>query len=598
MKCEPFASCGNLMQVTPNGHLGRDATGPPLKSHPTAKTSVNHGISALGIFIHQISFTWTPKIDERCNQIAPARSAVGERSATIQRTLTDLLVEWQAFGEQECFSSLAKATSPIIEHSATKYLRRSRFCTPTVVDEIRSRVWDHLRRLHPCSPKERPVAAFCPTADGDAAGLRYVRWLTRRRMLDVVREERRRLQKAPTLTEAQVGHPMATRLGAGRVRGSLPAGVSASDLRNAAETLPQPKRQLVEMLLEGKKQRTIAGVLGVSEATVSRLRRDAFAQLRTMLSSDLEERFTAMNGRASEPPSTQDAEASQSLPLVTIQYETRSAWNLVLERRYRCYAFGCLLGGAVSVTWERKGKHQTSSQRSGTCNFFAPDSETNEFRWRPSCETTFHTVLVPPEYFEGVVTSEGITQTSPFRPIFGFEDHEVENRIRQLGRHREFGDGFSQECRGRLLVLRMLELQGCGPTHWHLDESVFTAGESKRIGEYVDMNLSGGITLAQMAEVPGLSQSHFDRKFHRSFGVTPSRFVAMRRVQRVVDLLRTTDDTVADIAQIAGFCSASHCTNTFRGMMGIPPSRFRAEVLFPKKSQPSAKDNGEGKARL
>lgn len=423
-----------------------------------------------------------------------------------------------------------------------------------------------------------------------------MRWLTRRRMLDVVREERRRLRKTPTLTEARVDHPVA--LGHGQVRGSQTDSDSASQLRAAAETLSQPKRQLVEMLLQGQKQRAIAGVLGVSEATVSRLRRDAFAQLRTMLSGELEVRFPAMNGRASAPPTTPDTEASQSLPLVTIQYETCSASNLVLERQYRCYAFACLLDGAVSLTWERKGKHQTSIQKTGTCNFFAPDKATSEFRWRPSCETAFHSVLVPPEYFEGVKTSEGVGQTSPFQPMFGFEDHEIENRIRQLRRHRELGDSFSQECRGRSLVLRMLELQGCGPTHWHLDQSVFTAGESKRIGEYVDGNLRGGITLGQIAHVPGLSPSHFDRKFHRSFGVTPSRCVAIRRVQRVVDLLRTTDDTVAGIAQIAGFCSASHCTNTFREMIGVSPSRFRAEVLFPKKSQPSVKGNGDGKARL
>lgn len=526
----------------------------------------------------------------------PPSQAIGERSAIIQRSITDLLLEWQAFGEQECFSSLAKATWPIIEQLATKHLRRSRFCTPIVVDEIRSRVWDHLRRLHTYSENERPVAAFRPISDGDASGLRYVRWLTRRRMLDVVREERRRLRKAPTLTEARVDHPVA--IGHGQVQGSRFDSDSASQLRAAAETLSQPKRQLVEMLLQGQKQRAIAGVLGVSEATISRLRRDAFAQLRTMLSGELEARFPTVNGRASAPPTTPDTKASQSLPLVTIQYETRSAANLMLERRYQCYAFGCLLDGAVSLTWERKATQQTSSQKSGTCNFFTPDKATSRFRWLPTCETAFYTVLVPSDYFESVRTSEGIGQTSPFQPVFGFQDHEIENHIRQLRRNKESGDSFSQECRGRSLVLRMLELQGCGPTHWHLDESVFTAAESKRISEYVDENLRGGITLGQMAQVPGLSPSHFDRKFHRSFGVTPSRFVAVRRVQRVVDLLRTTDDTVAGIAEIAGFCSASHCSNTFRAMMGVSPSRFREEVLFPKKSQPSVKGNGDGKPRL
>lgn len=512
---------------------------------------------------------------------------VPDGRAGIDKTIAELIVEWQACGQPESFSLLANATSRLIELTATKHLHRARFCTPVVVDEIRSRVWDHLRRLHAAADKEQSVAPFRPdVGTGGDAGVRYVRWITRRRLLDVVREERRRIRRAPTMTEARVDDRAIVARARWQPGGQRPDSASEADLRRATEALPAPRRWLVEMLLRGQPQVAIAKELRVSEATISRLRRDTFAQLRSMLAGDPKTGILA-TGRDSAPPSRPNATPATALPLVTIQYRVRADTNIVLSRRYQWYAFGCLLDGDVSLTWSRQGKERTSRQTVGTCNFFVPDKATSEFRWHPSRETTFHTILVPPGYFEDVVCAEGIRTAAPFHPLFGFADRDIATRIRGIGRHRESGDRFAQECRGRSLVLRMLELQGCGAADWRRDESVFSTSETKRLGEYVEANLRGGVTLGDMARVPGLSPSHFNRKFRRSFGVTPSRFVAVRRVQRVVDLLRTTDDSVAGIASRAGFCSTSHCTNAFRGMLGMPPSRFRAEVLFPRKSQPA-----------
>ena len=490
-------------------------------------------------------------------------------------SFTDFLLEWQALGEHACFSRLVAGVRPLIRAEAATRLRESRQFTHANVDDVESRVLDHLRRLHPHARDESPVAAFRPEPDGaDTAGERYVRWLTRHRVRDVVRSERRRRRRLPTLTEIGIDERML----ATSCRCVPPwRGAAGDDVQDAVESLPPQRRELVQRLLDGDSQAEIASTLGVSEATVSRRKRLAFADLRTRF-------FPAAVTRAAPPAHQEDQpslhpDTATERPFVTIQYQVRHAADTVIRRRYPWYAFACLMEGQVSLTWVRKGRQQTGVQVESTCDFFPPDSEDNEFVWAPSRATEFHVVLVPPEYFADVVASEGGATTPDLRPLFGFQDRVIEATIRSMWRQRCAGDVLAHECDGRRLVLRMAEMQGCRKPEWRRDQSLFTVGESRRIQDFVQAHLGGHITLAELARTVGLRCGHFDRKCHRSFGVTPSRLVAALRVQRVVDLLTATTEPVEAIARRAGFCSPSHCTNAFRAIMGMPPGRFRSEAL-------------------
>ena len=70
---------------------------------------------------------------------------------------------------------------------------------------------------------------------------------------------------------------------------NAPAAVEAElldlsrQLLDAVAQLEPPLRQLVELLLEGKSQATIAHVLNVCEGTVSRMRKRAVDRLRELL---------------------------------------------------------------------------------------------------------------------------------------------------------------------------------------------------------------------------------------------------------------------------------------------------------------------------
>lgn len=392
-----------------------------------------------------------------------------------------------------------------------------------------------------------------------------------------MRSEQRRRRKQPTLTEAGV---KGSAIAASTQRPCDPVPHEHADwLRRSLESLASVNRAVLEGLLRGQSQSQMAAHLGVSEGTISRRKVQAVQQLRSML-CDLHPLHVS---RAESPAAACIkgwAEQGQPcLPFVTVQYETTSASRIMIQRHHRWYAIGCLCQGQVDLTWIRNGRQQANHQTPGTCNFFCPEDVDDEFLWDPSSETSFHTVLIPPEYFHKTADSECVCHLQDMRPVFGFHDAAVKDTILSMRRHRNDGDDLAQECNGRSLVARICELQGCGKPDWLKDESVFTARESRKVREYVDAHLHGQITLQQLAQTLGLSKGHFNRKCHRSIGVTPSRLVTLRRVQRAVDLLRSTDTPLEELARITGFCSPSHFTNTFRAILGIPPSRFRTELL-------------------
>jgi transcriptional regulator GlxA family with amidase domain len=72
-------------------------------------------------------------------------------------------------------------------------------------------------------------------------------------------------------------------------------------------------------------------------------------------------------------------------------------------------------------------------------------------------------------------------------------------------------------------------------------------------------------------------EEHLDRKVGLSaeYGVSPHRYLTVRRIERAKALLRTTDDTVASIAQRAGFASQAHFSQSFGKVVGVTPTAYR-----------------------
>jgi AraC-like DNA-binding protein len=84
-------------------------------------------------------------------------------------------------------------------------------------------------------------------------------------------------------------------------------------------------------------------------------------------------------------------------------------------------------------------------------------------------------------------------------------------------------------------------------------------------------------SLAELAELTGVSRFQLLRGFAREIGITPHAYLVQRRVCLAQRLL-AAGQTPAQVATQAGFADQSHLTRAFVRQLGITPARYRAAV--------------------
>jgi len=96
-----------------------------------------------------------------------------------------------------------------------------------------------------------------------------------------------------------------------------------------------------------------------------------------------------------------------------------------------------------------------------------------------------------------------------------------------------------------------------------------------RARDAMDRAYAEPLNVRVVAAVAHLSEAHFIRSFHATFGETPHRYLQRRRVERSMFLLRETDRSVTDICFDVGFTSLGTFSRTFREIVGETPSDYR-----------------------
>ena len=98
----------------------------------------------------------------------------------------------------------------------------------------------------------------------------------------------------------------------------------------------------------------------------------------------------------------------------------------------------------------------------------------------------------------------------------------------------------------------------------------------QRTVEYVEENLAGELSLAEIAGAANMSPRHFSRLFKEAVGSPPHRYVVERRVERAKDLLLGTDLPIAEVARGVGFSSQSHLHFHVKRLLGATPASLRS----------------------
>lgn len=93
--------------------------------------------------------------------------------------------------------------------------------------------------------------------------------------------------------------------------------------------------------------------------------------------------------------------------------------------------------------------------------------------------------------------------------------------------------------------------------------------------ELVDAHILSAASIENLAQLTNHSLSTFKRKFKEIYETSPGKYILEKRLERVAESLRISDDAISHIGYDLGFESPEHLSRAFKKKYGSSPSSYR-----------------------
>ena len=94
------------------------------------------------------------------------------------------------------------------------------------------------------------------------------------------------------------------------------------------------------------------------------------------------------------------------------------------------------------------------------------------------------------------------------------------------------------------------------------------------IQNYIDENYHENLNLDLLAQQFSINKFYLQKQFKKKLGLSPNEYLTRIRLEKAKTLLRTTNDTVTQIAQEVGY-TASYFDNVFKKYESVTPHIYR-----------------------
>ena len=95
-----------------------------------------------------------------------------------------------------------------------------------------------------------------------------------------------------------------------------------------------------------------------------------------------------------------------------------------------------------------------------------------------------------------------------------------------------------------------------------------------RVMTYIQDNIEEPLTIDELSEITGLSQSRFKHKFRQHIGSSPIDYINRKKIEKAKELMWTTD-AMKDIGYRLGYSSPAYFSHVFKKYTGMTPMEYK-----------------------
>lgn len=126
------------------------------------------------------------------------------------------------------------------------------------------------------------------------------------------------------------------------------------------------------------------------------------------------------------------------------------------------------------------------------------------------------------------------------------------------------------------MLSRLVRAHGARPPQPTRSDLTLSAAQASRVKDMLVADLSGDITMGELAASCDLSISEFRTAFKRATGLMPHQWLMTERIKRAQNLLRTTHLSLLDVARFSNFADIRQMRRIFAVALGASPESIRA----------------------
>jgi len=97
--------------------------------------------------------------------------------------------------------------------------------------------------------------------------------------------------------------------------------------------------------------------------------------------------------------------------------------------------------------------------------------------------------------------------------------------------------------------------------------------------QYINSRYMHKIGVAALAQIEGISESYYINLFHKEYGITPNKYIELRRMKQARKLIAERDKTIKEIAYETGFADPYYFSKAFKSHAGMSPQNYRRSIL-------------------